>query len=214
MHVYNWTLTDTLNKHQRKTEATRGKLLTAALRVFSRDGFERSRLEDIAAEAGHTRGAFYANFATKEDLFIALLEHQASKRVAEITRALKGNSDPETCWRAVREYYLGRARDRQWSILTLEFKLYVLRNNQHRAQFAAAHQRIREALHVELRSALQPLSGSGPKAQRYIKILLEVILNGLLLEHACDPKRISSADMSHLLGRMFDLLTAAGGDLG
>ena len=54
------------NKHQRRTEETRRKLLAAGLRVFARDGFEASRLEDIAAEAGHTRGAFYANFATKE----------------------------------------------------------------------------------------------------------------------------------------------------
>jgi AcrR family transcriptional regulator len=67
MHVYNCGVAPPLNKHQQKTEETRRKLLAAALRIFARDGFERSRLEDIAAEAGYTRGAFYANFATKED---------------------------------------------------------------------------------------------------------------------------------------------------
>ena len=197
MHVYNCSLPGIPNKHQAKTEATRRKLLTAALRVFSRDGFERSRLEDIAAEAGHTRGAFYANFATKEDLFIALLEYQASKRVTEIASCLEANTDPESRRQAIRKYYVGRGRDRQWNILILEFKLYILRNKKHRAQFAAAHKRIRESFQT-----LTPLHSANKSA----KILLGIILNGLLLEHACDPKRISSLEVIHLLGSMFDLI--------
>ena len=63
------------NKHQQRTEQTRRKLLEAGLRIFVRDGFEAARIEDIAAAAGHTRGAFYANFETKEDLTYALIDH-------------------------------------------------------------------------------------------------------------------------------------------
>jgi AcrR family transcriptional regulator len=47
--------------------------LLAAEQTFARDGYEAARLEDIAARAGYTRGAFYANFASKEDIFFALL---------------------------------------------------------------------------------------------------------------------------------------------
>ena len=57
-----------------RTEATRRKLLEAAEQIFARDGYEAARLEDIAAPAGYTRGAFYANFESKEDIFFALLE--------------------------------------------------------------------------------------------------------------------------------------------
>ncbi len=194
------------NKHQQKTEVTRRKLLTAALRVFSRDGFERSRLEDIAAEAGHTRGALYANFASKEDLFIALLEHQASKRVAEISHALKDAANPAASRDAIRHYYLSGAKDRQWSILMLEFKLYALRHSEHRARFAAAHRRIRSSFHLELMGSLNYASALGPKAHEHAKILLEVIRSGLQLEHAYDPKRISPEEIAQLLGRMFDLV--------
>jgi len=197
-----------LNKHQQKTEATRQKLLAAALRVFSRDGFERSRLEDIAAEAGHTRGAFYANFASKEDLFIALLEDQAAKRVAKISRELKGSADGGR--EAIRKYYLNRAKDSRWNILTLEFKLYALRHREHRARFAAAHRRIRASFHLEMMNSFNYASPFGAKAQQQAKILLEVILSGLLLEHAYDPKRISAEEVNNLLGSMFDLVTAQG----
>ena len=81
------------NKHQQRTEQTRRKLLEAGLRVFVRDGFEAARIEDIAAASGHTRGAFYANFETKEDLFLALLEQQAVKRVTELQRHARALQD-------------------------------------------------------------------------------------------------------------------------
>ena len=53
-----------------RTAATRRKLLLAAEQTFARDGYEAARLEDIAARAGYTRGAFYANFESKEDIFL------------------------------------------------------------------------------------------------------------------------------------------------
>ncbi len=62
------------SRQRARTEATRRKLLEAAENIFARDGFEAARLEDIAASAGYTRGAFYANFDGKEDIFFALLE--------------------------------------------------------------------------------------------------------------------------------------------
>ncbi len=189
-----------LNKHQQKTEATRSKFLDAALRVFSRDGFERSSLEDIAAEAGHTRGAFYANFATKEDLFIALLEDQASKRVAEVSHALEDVDDPVAFRQTLRNFYLSRSKDSQWHILTLEFKLYALRHPDKRAQFAAAHQRIRESFQLEFKSKIKP-------ASKQAKIILEVALNGLMLEHAYDPNRVSREELTQMLGNIFDLVT-------
>src|SRR5258708_12782333 len=63
------------SRQAERTEATRRKLLAAAERIFARDGFEAARLEDIAAGAGYTRGAFYANFGGKEQIFFPLLEH-------------------------------------------------------------------------------------------------------------------------------------------
>ncbi len=57
------------SRQEARTAATRQRLLAAAETIFARDGFEAARLEDIAALAGYTRGAFYANFDGKEDIF-------------------------------------------------------------------------------------------------------------------------------------------------
>src|SRR5271154_6388719 len=101
-----------VNKHQQKSEETRRKLLDAALRIFARDGFEAARLEDIAKESGHTRGAFYANFDTKEDLFFALLEQQASERLKDLQRRLEKHDSVPGRLRTLRNFYLARATDR------------------------------------------------------------------------------------------------------
>jgi AcrR family transcriptional regulator len=194
-----------INKHQQKSEATRRKLLEAALRIFARDGFEAARLEDIAKESGHTRGAFYANFDTKEDLFFALLEQQASERLQALRSKLeKCDTIPERR-RTLRDFYLARATDRQHMLLTLEFKLFALRHPKMRARLASAHRRIRASLNYD---ALRQLLPAAP-ATELDKVLLEVVLVGLVLEHAYDPKRISAKQTVETLGRAFDLFIGA-----
>jgi AcrR family transcriptional regulator len=193
-----------VNKHQQKTEATRRKLLEAALRVFARDGFEAARIEDIAAESGHTRGAFYANFDTKEDLFFALAEDHSSKRLADLQQRLEKCPAMPARVRMLRAFYLERAADPQSMLLTLEFKLFALRHPKMRARLAEAHRRIR-ALNYEALVKLLPPSGIAKKNE-LDKVLLEVVLSGLVLEHAYDPKRISAKQTVEALGRAFDVL--------
>src|SRR5579864_741225 len=84
------------NKHQRKTVATRLALLESARRVFASQGFEASRIEDIAGATGHTRGAFYAHFSSKEDLFFALLEQESSDRLRELRCMLEQCPDAKS----------------------------------------------------------------------------------------------------------------------
>src|SRR5580692_2979373 len=69
------------NKHQAKTEATLRELLDAAEKIFVRDGYERTQIETIAAEVGRTKGAVYAHFKGKEDLFLALFERNIRSRM-------------------------------------------------------------------------------------------------------------------------------------
>ena len=56
---------------QRRALETRQQLISAARTIFARDGFAEARLEEIAAEAGKTRGAFYAHFRDKEDVLFS-----------------------------------------------------------------------------------------------------------------------------------------------
>src|SRR5215210_9439675 len=65
---------------------TRERLLSAAERVFIRRGLQAASIEEIADEAGLTRGAFYSNFQRKEQIFVDLLHarvYDSYRRILE-----------------------------------------------------------------------------------------------------------------------------------
>ncbi|MCD1260354.1 TetR/AcrR family transcriptional regulator [Paenibacillus athensensis] len=64
------------NKFQLKREATHRQLLEAGQRCFADKGFASTTIGDIVARTGHTNGAFYAHFKTKEELFLEVLDYQ------------------------------------------------------------------------------------------------------------------------------------------
>jgi AcrR family transcriptional regulator len=74
---------------------TRAALLDAAARVFVDRGFAGATVEAIAAEAGYTRGAFYSNFATKAELFVALLQERGFELARSVARESAGMTPGE-----------------------------------------------------------------------------------------------------------------------
>ena len=195
------------NKHQQRTEATRRKLLKSARRIFARDGFEAARIEDIANDAGHTRGAFYANFESKEDLFFALLEQQAGERLGKMNDLLEPCSTDGERLAAFRAYYVGLHGDRQWSMLMLEFKLFALRHGQLRPKLLRTHRRIRASLDAaKIKHLLPCLSGGALHSQEAVRRVLEATRQALVLEHAYDPLALSEAEVAISLGHIFDML--------
>jgi len=196
-----------VNKHQQKTELTKRKLLKAARRIFARDGFEAARIDNIASEAGFTRGAFYAHFAAKEDLFFALLEQQSALHLDKLRELMEACASEQDRLEALRKYYSTRATDRQWSILVLEFKLFALRHAKLRAKLAEAHRRIRTQMKLaSIQRVLPSQLQRSPESQELRRIVLEAVLNGLVLEHAYDPKGISEGQVASVLRKLFDTL--------
>ena len=197
----------TANKHQERSQATRNKLFRAALDVFSRDGFEAARIEDIAAEAGFTRGAFYAHFPSKEDLFFALLEEEMQRHVERIRLEVQKCPDDEARVRTFREFFVKRAADRAWSILTLEFKLYAIRHPHIRAQLVRSYRSIRDKMKFEALWQNAFCREGGFESTE--KLLLQAALNGLVLQRAYDPASLSAAELGSLLGGLFDYVVAS-----
>jgi AcrR family transcriptional regulator len=116
------------SRQQARTDATRRKLLAAAEKIFARSGYEAARLEDIATMAGYTRGAFYANFESKEDIFFALLEDWISEKLRSITSLLARYETRKERAVALRQYYVEMAHDRRLVLFSLEYKLFAVRH--------------------------------------------------------------------------------------
>jgi len=187
-----------------RTRATRRKLLDAAKRIFAKDGFEAARLEDIAAGAGYTRGAFYANFKSKEDIFFALLEEWVRERIESLTDALRRHSDPAEKLAALRTHYAELATDRRLVLISMEFKLFALRHPEAHARLRSRHRRIRASFGELFSEIMSALGKSIPIAYPAASACLGAVSQGLLLEHLLDPKTLSDGDVRHVLGLFFD----------
>lgn len=118
--------------------ATRERLLDAAFEVFAEQGVHASTVEQIAERAGFTRGAFYSNFTTKEELFVALMDREDEARLGALEdkfaalrprlEAADGALDPDTIAGIVLDFLVGPFDDHPWSLIYTEFQLLALRD--------------------------------------------------------------------------------------
>jgi AcrR family transcriptional regulator len=196
--------TQVRSRQTERTETTRRKLLAAAERIFARDGFEAARLEDIAAGAGYTRGAFYANFAGKEEIFFALLEQWVQERIDSITAVLRRKKNPQQKLAALRKHYAAIAKDRRLVLISVEFKLFALRHPEAHARLRDRHRRIRAKWGELFSELLRALGRTLPISNPAASACCLALAQGLLLEQLVDPKTLSERDVRHMLGLFFD----------
>jgi AcrR family transcriptional regulator len=192
-----------------RTRATRRKLLDAAKQIFAQQGFEAARLEDIASGAGYTRGAFYANFKSKEDIFFALFEEWVGERIDSFTSALRRHSDPAEKLVALRTHYAELATDRRLVLISMEFKLFAMRHPEARARLQSRHRSIRASFGELFSELMGELGKTLGIAYPAASACLGAVAQGLLLEHLLDPKSLSDGDVRHVLGLFFDSIFQA-----
>jgi AcrR family transcriptional regulator len=82
-----------------KGRATRRAFQDAARRVFARDGYLSARIDDIAAEAGKSAGAFYLYFANKEELLASLFVDYDAELQAEVAELFRSGLPPKQALR-------------------------------------------------------------------------------------------------------------------
>ncbi len=105
--------------------ATRGRLLSAAAKLFARDGYAAASVDRIAAAAGYSKGAFYSNFESKEQLFMEVLEAHGDASLGKLLSALDQARDVAGAIEAAAAWADDRAREGNWSLLVLEHQRYA-----------------------------------------------------------------------------------------
>src|SRR5437868_7613316 len=116
---------------------TREKLFEAAARVFEEQGIGAASIEEIAAAAGFTRGAFYSNFKSKDELVIAMLEEHVEQSIRRMHELLARHQNLDEFIEALRtmdrskQDPLGRS-----PLLHMEMILFVARAEKRRPELA------------------------------------------------------------------------------
>ncbi|WP_175959311.1 TetR/AcrR family transcriptional regulator [Burkholderia pyrrocinia] len=175
---------------------TRGHLLAAAKRLFVDRGFGATSLRDIAAEAGYTQGAFYSNFASKEELFVELMRERSKTQVADIARAL---SDPsatgDEILNALEVWSRTVDAEPEWSVLGVEFKLQGRRN----PAFAAASQALLDGHRDGLAYCIEQIFARMKKVPPESPAVLAVSFMGLSQGLSLQQSILSDVPIGHMI---------------
>ena len=179
---------------------TRKHLISAARKVFAKNGFEQASIEDIAAKAGKTRGAFYDNFQDKEDVFFAIFEEDLLQDQKKMGPVLKKARTTDQRIEALTHHLANLLQDKQRRLLNLEFKMYAIRRGTRTRRLAELHEAIcfRCCL-TEIDQFLPEFADATRTRKRKVLMQLSVLLDGLSLNGMFDPSTVNETEsLRHL----------------
>lgn len=197
-------------RRQARVDRTRADLVDAAGRVFAARGFEGASVGDIAAEAGYTKGALYAHFGSKSDLFIALARERLGLERPVSTTTTPGDLAADL------SANLAVAGDDPTLMLSFEILAYAVRHPESRAELGPLFDTSLQALAERVRDDRlsrddnPALATSATEAvtrndlDTALGLLAVGNVAGMLAQISENPSDISSARsrlITHLLGR-------------
>jgi AcrR family transcriptional regulator len=192
-------------------QRTRDRVIEAAERMFVEQGFHATSVDQVAAEAGYTKGAVYSNFESKEDLFFAVYEQRAERGLSEIRREFAAAGDSgqgldALALAAARR----RGRDDGWLAVFFEFWAHVVRRPALRARFAEIHLRVQGPLVEALESHAREHGYVLPDDPRKLTVAVYAMQLGLSLERLTLPDLVDER-LGLRMGRLFLDDVARGG---
>jgi AcrR family transcriptional regulator len=184
---------------QKRALLTRRQLIRSARAVFVRKGFQNARIEDIASKAGKTRGAFYANFKDKEDVFFALFEEELDRDVEQLRPILQQVSTLEERLQALVRYLCGLGKDSQRTLLSLEFKLYAIRHPKRRKRLANLYSLMRMRCSLPEIDVLLPSYRPNSAKKRSASLAMGAVMDGLAINQLFDPAWLGDKEVARFL---------------
>jgi AcrR family transcriptional regulator len=170
-----------------QNDRNRALLLAAARRVFLARGYYAATLEQIADEAGFSKGVVYSRFASKADMFLALLDDRITERAAQnadLARQLAGSGN----FAAVAELAQRAERGAPgWRLLVTEFRVHAARDPELNRRYAALHARTVDGIAEILAAMSEGGPGSLPLPPRQLAELVLALETGAALEQLANP---------------------------
>lgn len=197
-----------LTRKQRQIR-TRASLMRSAARVFARRGLQRGTIDEVAADAGFTKGAFYANFASKEDLFLAMLDEGFAVRLRQVGQ-LSGVDQLRDLRPIVERARLeGEAfarhlvDDHDWHRLFIEFVLHATREEPFRRELTRRYGELRVGIAKLFAGRATQLEVQPPVEVERLARMTFMMANGFALERLLEPDEVAEELYGAMLGIFF-----------
>ncbi len=190
---------------QESRAQTQERLLDAAAKIFARRGFAGASIEEIAETAGFSRGAFHANFKSKDALFLALVEKQMKTITFEIHKLIaSAKSVEETLQNLRAAYSCYTGADKDAFLLLTEAQLYALRNPRFGKKLSAIFGMIHDDLTTSIRHLLEQMGIKNPSFAERLTLIGFAFSHGLTLYSLMDPERYSDSLVAESTRFVFD----------
>jgi AcrR family transcriptional regulator len=155
-----------------KQAKTRSALLSSAANLICRKGISEASVEDVATDAGYTKGAFYANFKSKEEMFLVMLDEKYAAELERLENSLSGE---------------GERSDPQWPKLYFEFTAYAGRNPDFREELLTRDRRIREQMAEVYRRWAADFGVEPPIPVEDLTMMTFCMANGFIMGQLIEP---------------------------
>lgn len=188
---------------------TRSSLISSAAKLFAERGLEQASIDEVAEAAGYTKGAFYANFRNKEELFLAMLEERFAQRLEALDRILASANDVEEQAREGGADFVRYIRaDPDWQRLFFEFAAYATRNAEFLAALLERYRTLRARIVELYRTRVERLDMEPPIDLETVALMTFAMANGVALEQLLEPDLVDEQLFATMLSVFFAGLRA------
>ncbi|NVH76652.1 TetR/AcrR family transcriptional regulator [Paraburkholderia sp. JPY432] len=195
-----------LTREESRKETRRRLLGAAALSIASK-GLAATSVEDIAARAGYTRGAFYSNFDSKSDLFVELLRLDHQNIQENLRKLLEAGSSSQDLRKRLTLLYAQRYRDDNNYVMWAEARLHAMRDAKFRQQMNVLWLEKREMIASFIEQFCKHVNMQVPGACAAQALATIALMDDVLYFTITMPNELSKtsaeAVVSNILARMF-----------
>ena len=188
----------------------REELLTAALHVFARRGYEQAGVDEIASEAGYSKGALYWHFSGKEELLTALLDERIDAPARELVGLLESAPpDRDMAVEAARAFARRLREQREAVLLDREYWSLAIRDPALRARYIARQNDLRRALAAALQARMRHLGTPDlPMSADRVARIVMTIIGGLAVDELTEPGSVHPDLLAETLAVLYSGLIA------
>jgi AcrR family transcriptional regulator len=170
---------------------TRACLMRSAARVFARRGLQQASIDEVAEDAGFTKGAFYANFKNKEELFLAMLDERFAQRIEEIEGVILGEGSTAEKARRYGDSFAETLRaDREWERLFFEFSAYAMRDEQFREELVTRYRAMLKRIAAAFDAEAESYDKEPMLPSEQVALMTHAMTNGFALEKLLDAESV------------------------
>jgi AcrR family transcriptional regulator len=178
---------------EERRRRTRERLLDAAAEVFNRLGYQGASLDAVAEAAGFTKGAVYSNFATKGELFGALLQRYSDERITAQEQLMETVPLEQVADMAGATLEAQHRQESTWDLLQIEFWLAAMRDPELRKLLVECSQELYDRSGPRFDRKFAEADLHPPFTGREFARVANALGSGLLLQLYLEPDAFDAA---------------------